>query len=66
MRQVNKPIARLSGQGPTATPGFPGTNYDADGRSLNPTLPGLRQGDLDAYPHRCLVTDRGTAPMARF
>ena len=44
---------------------FPGAIYCVDGRSLDPALPDLRGEDLDAYPHRTLVTDRGVAPVAR-
>lgn len=44
--------------------GFPGAIYDADGRSLDPTIPDLVQDELDAYPHRSLVTDRDVAPVA--
>ena len=44
---------------------FPGTIYDGQGTSLDPTVPDLVQDQLDAYPHRSLVTDRDTAPIAR-
>ena len=44
---------------------FPGTIYDANGRSLDPDVPDLQQADMDAYPHRSLVTDRDVAPVAR-
>ena len=45
--------------------GFPGTIYDADGKSLDPTIPDLLQEQLDGYPHRSMVTDRDLAPVAR-
>ena len=44
--------------------GFPGTLYDADGRSLDPTMPDLEQDQVDACPHRSMVTDRDMAPVA--
>ena len=44
---------------------FPGSIYDADGKSLDPTVPDLLQEQLDAYPHRSMVTDRDVAPVAR-
>ena len=39
--------------------------FDADGKSLGPTIPDLLQGQLDDYPHRSMVTDRDLAPVAR-
>lgn len=45
--------------------GFPGAIYDGQGRSLDPTIPDLSQDQLDAYPHRSMVTDRDVAPVAR-
>ena len=50
---------------PPHTPGCPSAIYDADGRNLNPTLPDLRQSDLEVCPHRALVTDRDAALVAR-
>ena len=44
---------------------FPGAIYDGQGKSLDPALPDLVQDQLDAYPHRSLVSDRNTAPIAR-
>lgn len=44
---------------------FPGTIYDGQGTSLDPTVPDLVQDQLDAYPHRSLVTDRNAAPIVR-
>ena len=40
---------------------FPGAIFDARGRSLD----SLRQEDLDAYPHRFLVTANGSAVSLR-
>lgn len=45
--------------------GFPGTLFDAVGRSLDPTVPDLAQDQVDACPHRSMVTDRDAAPVAR-
>ena len=44
---------------------FPGSIYDGQGTSLDPTIPDLVQDQLDAYPHRSVVTDRNRAPIAR-
>ena len=56
---------------------FPGTIYDGHGASLDLTVPDLVQEqvdacphrslvtDLDAYPHRSLVMDRDVAPIVR-
>jgi len=44
---------------------FPGAIYDGQGKSLDPTIPDLLQDQLDGYPHRFMVTDRDTAPVAR-
>ena len=44
---------------------FPGFIYDGQGKSLDPTVPDLLQDQLDAYPHRSLVSDRNTIPIAR-
>ena len=40
---------------------FPGAIYNGQGQSLDPTIPDLVQDQLDAYPHRSLVTDRHAA-----
>ena len=46
--------------------GFPSTIYNGEGRSLDLTVPDLAQEQLDAAPHRSLVTtDRNIAPVAR-
>ncbi len=44
---------------------FPGAIYNAQGKSLDPTIPDLRPEQLDGYPHRSLVTDRDLAPVDR-
>ena len=44
---------------------FPGAIYNAQGKSLDPTMPDLLQEQLDGYPHRSMVTDRDVAPVAR-
>ena len=44
---------------------FPGFIYDGQGKSLDPTVPDLTRDQLDAYPHRSLVSDQNTAPIAR-
>jgi hypothetical protein len=44
---------------------FPGTIYDGDGKSLDPTVPDLAPEQVDACPHRSLVTDRDAAPIVR-
>ncbi len=44
---------------------FPGAIYDGHGASLDPTVPDRMQDQLDAYPHRSLVTDRDAAPIVR-
>ncbi len=44
---------------------FPGSIHDADGKSLDPTVPDLTQDRIDACPHRSLVTDRDAAPIVR-
>ena len=44
---------------------FPGAIYDDDGKSLDPTVPDLVQEQVDADPHRSLVTDRDAAPIVR-
>ena len=44
---------------------FPGGIYDADGKSLDLTMPDLLQEQIDGCPHRFLVSDRKSAPVAR-
>ena len=44
---------------------FPGGIYDADGRSLDLTMPDLEQDQIDGCSHRFLVSDRKSVPVAR-
>lgn len=44
---------------------FPGSIYNGQGRSLDPTVPDLAQLQIDACLHRSLVTDRDLAPIIR-
>ena len=44
---------------------FPGGIYDADGKSLDLTMPDLLQEQIDGCPHRFLVSTRNSAPVAR-
>ena len=44
---------------------FPGTIYNGEGTSLDPTVPDLTQEQIDACPHRSLVSDQNSAPIAR-
>ncbi len=44
---------------------FPGTIYDGEGISLDPTVPDLLQEQINDCPHRCMVTKQGLAPIAR-
>ncbi len=44
---------------------FPGVIYNAQGKSLDPTVPDLRPEQLDSYPHCSLVTNRDLAPVDR-
>jgi hypothetical protein len=44
---------------------YPGTIYDGQGKSLDPTLPDLAQEQTDACHHRSMVTDRDVAPIVR-
>jgi hypothetical protein len=44
---------------------FPGGIYDADGKSLDLTMPDLLQEQIDRCSHRSLVSDRDQAPVAR-
>ena len=51
---------------PARVVSFPGSMFDANGKSLDPTIPDLLQEQLDAYPHRSMVTtDRDLAPVVR-
>lgn len=44
---------------------FPGTMFNAEGVSLDATIPDLTEGTLDGYPHRSMVARDGTASVAR-
>ena len=44
---------------------FPGTIYGLGGKSLDPNVPDLAPGQIDGYPHRCIVSYRNLAPIAR-
>ena len=44
---------------------FPGSIYDGKGASLDPTMPDLTRGQIDACPHSSMVTRRAYAPIAR-
>lgn len=44
---------------------FPGTIYNGEGTSLDPTVPNLTQDQIDGCPHRSLVSDQNLAPIAR-
>ena len=44
---------------------FPGFIFNGQGQSLDPTVPDLAQQQIDACPHRSLVTDRDLAPIVR-
>ena len=51
---------------PAPVVSFPGSMYDANGTSLDRTIPDLLQEQLDAYPHRFMVaTAHDMAPVAR-
>ncbi len=39
--------------------------FDAEGVSLDATIPDLTEGTMDEYPHRSMVARSGTAPIAR-
>jgi hypothetical protein len=45
--------------------GFPGSMFNAEGVSLDATIPDLTQDKLDEYPHRSMVARDGAAPVAR-
>jgi len=45
--------------------GFPGSMFNAEGVSLDATIPDLTQDKLDEYPHRSMVARDGGAPIAR-
>ncbi len=44
---------------------FPGAIFNAEGVSLDATIPDLTQDKLDEYPHRSMVARDGAAPIAR-
>jgi len=45
--------------------GFPGAMFNAEGISLDATIPDLTEGTLIEYPHRSMVAQGGAAPIAR-
>ena len=45
--------------------GFPGALFNAEGASLDSTIPDLTQEKLIEYPHRSMVAQDGVAPIAR-
>ncbi|MGI4939700.1 MAG: hypothetical protein ACRYHQ_03870 [Janthinobacterium lividum] len=45
--------------------GFPGAMFNAEGVSLDTTIPDLTEGKLDEYPHRSMVARDGAAPVAQ-
>jgi len=44
---------------------FPGAMFNAEGISLDATMPDLTQDMLDHHPHRSMVTKEDVAPVAR-
>ncbi len=44
---------------------FPGTVFNAEGVSLDATIPDLTEGKLDEYPHRSMVAQDGAASVAQ-
>ncbi len=44
---------------------FPGAMFNAEGASLDATIPDLTEGALVEYPHRSMVARDGAAPVAR-
>ncbi len=44
---------------------FPGSMFNAEGVSLDATIPDLTEGTMDEYPHRSMVARDGAAPIAR-
>ena len=44
---------------------FLGGVYDGQGANLGPTVPDLTQDQIDAGPHRSMVSDRDLAPVVR-
>ena len=44
---------------------FPGAMFNAEGASLDPTIPDLTEEKLIEYPHRSMVARDGAASVAR-
>jgi len=44
---------------------FPGAMFNAEGASLDATIPDLTEGTLVEYPHRSMVARDGAAPIAQ-
>ncbi len=44
---------------------FPGAMFNAEGVSLDTTIPDLTQDKLDEYPHRSMIAQDNAAPIAR-
>ena len=44
---------------------FPGTIYDGDGKSLDPTVPDLAPERIRSYPHCSIILSQDMAPTAR-
>jgi hypothetical protein len=44
---------------------FPGAMFNAEGASLDVTIPNLTHDKLDEYLHRSMVARGGAAPIAR-
>ena len=44
--------------------GFPGNIYGLGRKSLDRNVPDLAQGEINGYPHRCIVSYRKLAPIA--
>jgi len=44
---------------------FPGAMFNAEGASLDATIPDLTQDRLDEYPHRSMIARDNAAPIAR-
>ncbi len=45
--------------------GFPGAMFNAEGISLDATIPDLTEGALIEYPHRSMVAQDGIAPVGQ-
>ncbi len=44
---------------------FPGAMFNAEGASLNATIPDLTEGTLVEYPHRSMVARGSAAPVGQ-